>query len=200
MNPFKIVEEFEKVVAAYAGAPYGVAVDSCTNALLLACEYCKVERVRIPCRTYVGVACSILHAGGTIKFEDYNWHGFYQLNPYPIIDSARRFQSDMYRRGTLYCVSFHWYKHLPLGRGGMILTDGPEEVEWLRRARFDGRTEGVPPKEDDFRIVGHHCYMAPELAARGLILMRNIPDYNPDLPEAEYPDLSKHSIFTRRDK
>ena len=192
--PYNIVERFEEKVAEYAGAKYGVAVDSCTNALLLCCKYLKVKTVILPCRTYVGVAFSVIHAGGNIKFRDYYWEGIYKLHPYPIIDSARRFTKGMYYPKTYYCVSFHWSKHLSIGRGGMILTDDNKAVEWFKRARFDGRREGVAPKDDDFQW-GIHAYMTPELAASGLIRMSFLPQHNPDLPEYNYPDLSKYKIF-----
>ena len=35
MSPYDTVDELEKKVAAYAGSKYAIAVDSCTNALLL---------------------------------------------------------------------------------------------------------------------------------------------------------------------
>ena len=38
-NPYKIVRMFEEEVAEYTGAPYAVSVDSCTNAIFLACKY-----------------------------------------------------------------------------------------------------------------------------------------------------------------
>ena len=192
MNPYDTIKEFEGVVAKYAGAPYGIAVDSCTNALLLACKYFNAKEVHLPKKTYVGVAFSVLHAGGKIIFDDYKWEGIYQLKPYPIYDSARRFKQRMYIPKSLYCLSFHWAKHIPIGRGGMILCDNKKATEWLKRARFDGRTEGVPPKEDVFDIPGYHFYMTPEQAARGLMLMNYIRDKKfKDIPEYEYPDLSK---------
>lgn len=197
-NPFQIVREFERAVAEYAGSPHGVAVNSCTNALLLACKYCNVTVVTLPARTYVGVAYSVINAGGSVVFEDCEWRGAYRLNPYPIVDSARRFRRGMYIPGTLYCCSFHWYKHLPIGQGGMILTDSELAADWLRAARFDGRGEGVPPREDLFCTPGYHCYMTPEQAARGLVLMRNVPDDNPDLPETEYPDLRENFVWRER--
>ncbi len=196
MNPYQVVDDFEKAVAEYAGAKYAVAVESCTSALLLAMKYYRVDEVTLPNKTYVGVAHSVLHAGGKCVFSDYEWKGAYQLNPYPIIDSARRFHRDMYVPGTLYCLSFHWAKHIPIGRGGMILTDNKEAYEWLKRARLDGRKAGVPPKEDTFDVPGYHVYMIPELAARGLMFMslNKNKDFE-DLPEDNYADLSKLNIF-----
>lgn len=195
MNPYSIITSFEQKVAEYAGAKYGVAVNSCTNALLLSCAYLKVKEVILPCKTYVGVACAIKLAGGTIKFKNSRWKGAYLLKPYPIIDSARRFKKNMYVPETFYCLSFHWHKHLPLGNGGMILTNNASACSWLKRARFDGRTEGMTAKEDNFLMIGYHCMMSPDVAAKGLILMDNIPDKNEDLPENGYSDLSKDKIF-----
>ncbi len=191
MNPYQIVKDFEQAVADYAGAKYGVAVDSCTNAILLCCKYLNVDTVCLPKKTYVGVAYSVIHAGGKIKFVDNDWQGVYVLTPYPIVDSARRFRKNMYMPRTLYCLSFHWSKHLPIGRGGMILTDDKKAAKWLRKARFDGRTEGVPCKEDTFDVPGYHFYLIPEQAARGLMLMQSVKDDNPDLIEENYPDLSE---------
>ena len=195
MNPYDIIAAFEQKIAKYSGAKYGVAVNSCTNALLLCCSYLKVKEVILPSKTYVGVACSVKLAGGIIKFKNYKWKGAYRLKPYPIIDSARRFKKNMYVPGTFYCLSFHWYKHLPLGNGGMILTDDKIAYNWFKRARFDGRIEGMPPKEDNFFMIGYHCIMSPDIAAKGLILMNNMPDNNKDIPETEYSNLSKNKIF-----
>ena len=55
----------------------------------------------------------------------------------PIVDSATRFTKNMYINKTLTCLSFHHRKHLPIGRGGMILTDS-KKLMWLK-ARYDGR-------------------------------------------------------------
>lgn len=193
MNPFSVVDDFERAVADYTGAPYCVAVNSCTNALLLACLYCKVETVSIPKRTYVGVAQSILNAGGQIEFDERQWMGSYSLNPYPIRDSARRFTGGMYR-GGYDCVSFHVAKVLGIDQGGAILHSDAKADKWFRRARFDGRTPGVAPKDDDF-IRGYHFYLSPPLAAMGLWRMNYLPKDNPDLPNDDYPDLSQQKIF-----
>lgn len=200
MNPWSIVEEFEKVVAEYGGSPYAVAVDSCTNALLLSMVYCDVDIVEIPCFTYVGVAMSVLNAKGKIKFMPYKWSGCYRLTPYPIYDSARRFRRNMIREVEFpkdiyyYCLSFHASKHIPIGRGGMILTNDGKFNSWARKARFDGRTERVPPREDTFSW-GLHCMLEPELALRGLRLMEHAKDYYPDLPNSDYADLSIQGVF-----
>jgi len=198
LNPYKIVEELENVIAEYAGSKYAVAVDSCTNAILLSLKYrfCYGGGVVfIPKYTYVGVAYSIINAGCQCEFIDENWKGAYALGNTPIVDSARRFRKGMYIKNSLYCLSCHWSKHLKIGRGGFILTDNGEAARILRIMRFDGRTAGIKPSEDNFIYPGHHCYMLPEEAARGLMLMKSMSAWNEDLPNDDYPDLSKFEIF-----
>ena len=198
MNPYDCVDEFEKRVAEYAGAKYGVAVNSCSNAIMLSVKYRLmnggVKEIRLPKYTYVGVAYAILNGGGICKFTDYPWEGAYVMDN-SIVDSARRFFKDMYLEDTLYCLSFHETKLLPIGDGGMILTDNRIEYETLRRMRFDGRTPGLPVFDDDFTLPAFHCQMKPDVAMRGLMLMAGVKDNNEDLPET-YPDLSQYKIFT----
>jgi len=197
-NPYKIVKMFEEEVAHYTGAPYAVSVNSCTNALFLACMYEEVQgkEVTIPQRTYISVPQSIILAGGNLSFEDSEWRGIYQLKPFPIFDAAKRFTSNMYIPGTHMCLSFHIKKHLKIGKGGMILTDNPEAVKWLKKARYEGRTEGVRYQEDNIDMMGWNMYMTPIQAAHGLSLMQNYPQDVPDiLEEPPYPDLKKFQLF-----
>lgn len=190
-NPFYVVQQFEDDLCTYTGAPYCVTTTSCTMALLLACYYHRVSEVEIPRRTYVGVAQSIINAGGTVKFRDENWTGLYQLSPYPIWDSARWISGNMYAgmSGQMVCLSFHWAKQLSIQQGGAILLDDLEAANMLRRMRFDGRTEGVDPRNDVF-VRGWHAYLAPELAALGIMKLRLLPERNMALSNDPYPDLS----------
>lgn len=198
MHPFDTVRNFERALADFSGSKYAVAVDSCTSALLLACAYLKVDEVTIPCRTYPSVPCSIIHAGGKVKFENLDWSGIYQLKPYPIYDGAKRFRKNMYIPGSFHCLSFHAKKLLPIGRGGAILTDDLDAYEWLKIASFDGRHPGVPLSEDTFDIIGWNVYMSPEQAARGHLLLSMMRDDCEDQVEIPpYPDLSKSKIFTK---
>ena len=204
MNVYDTVDAFEKKVAEYAGAKYGVAVNSCTNAIMLSAIYRKLtdiaishnsDYVSMPKYTYVGVLYAIMNAGYKIEFTDDQWEGAYHISPLRIIDSARRFSKDMYIPGTLYCLSFHETKHLSVGDGGMILTDDKKAYDSLRQMRFDGRTPGFSVFDDDFTLPAHHCHMKPDVATRGLMLMAGMEDCNKDLP-GDYPDLSQYKIFT----
>ena len=196
-NPYKIVKMFEEEMAAYTGAPYAVAVDSCTNALFLACKWEKVsgKEVIIPRRTYLSPPQSIMQAGGQLVFEDIEWQGIYQLKPFPIYDAAKRLTSNMYIPGTHMCLSFHIKKHLKIGKGGMILTYDDEAVEYFKIARYEGRHE-VLYHEDQIDEEGWNMYMSPEQATRGLMLMQNYPQYMPDQPEdPPYRDLTEFELF-----
>jgi len=213
-NPYGIVAEFERALCEYTGAPFAVTTSSCTMALLLAVawhyqrdrwlamendkllEFTSIPyHVEIPRRTYVSVPMSIIHAGGRPTFRDEEWRGSYQLKPLPVWDCARRFTSLMYKAGEFQCISFHATKILGDTQGGAILHDNAEADAWLRRMRFDGRTQGVAPKDDVFREIGYHCYLSPDVAARLLLKLYSLPRHNEDLPNDEYPDLSQLAIF-----
>lgn len=198
-NPYKIVKQFEEEVADYTGAPYAISVDNCTNALFLVCKYLEVQQVTIPSKTYLSVPQSIIHSGGEVIFdtseETNNWQGIYQLKPYPIYGSAKRFTSDMYIPGSFMCLSFHIKKHLKIGKGGMILTDSEDAVKWFKQARYEGRNE-VLYHEDDIKMLGWNMYMTPQQASHGLALMQNYPMNVPDLDEHNgYRDLTDFTVF-----
>jgi dTDP-4-amino-4,6-dideoxygalactose transaminase len=202
---YKITEEFERLVAEYTGAPYAIAVDNCCNALFLALTYERVRgtTVRLPSRTYPGVPCEVIHAGGIV-----DWYpvvgkaikGAYQLSPTRVWDAALSFTSQMYLKGTHMCVSFTGpYKHLKLGKGGAILTDDYQAMLWFKRARFSGRRE-CSYHDDHFDMLGWNFYMMPDVAARGVLLMQQFyerdgtPKVMEDI-EMSYPDLSKFPVY-----
>ena len=200
MNAFKVVEDFERAVAAYTGAPFVVAVNSCTNALFLCLELFKamdqgVSSIDIPKHTYVSVPMQIMHAGMKVTFRDEDWSGMYQLKPLPVWDAARRFTSGMASQDQFICTSHHWNKILGIQQGGCILHSSPASDVFLRRARFDGREPGTAIKDDKFFFPGWHMYMSPEIAAEGLVRLMHLPSDNQDLPWDDYPDLSKIEIF-----
>ena len=173
-DPWDIVEAFEHKVAKYAGSKYAVATDSCTNSLFLCLKYLNATgKVKVPKRTYLSVPQSVIHAGCEVEFTDLEWSGAYQLDPYPIVDSATRFTKDMYVKGSYQCLSFHIRKILPIAKGGMILTDDAKAVDWFKLAEYEGRDRRVPHDEmPEPTIVGWNMYMPPEQAARGIELLK----------------------------
>ena len=207
MRPFEIVRRFEIEVAIYTGAPCVVATTSCSMAIFLVLQYLKAHgklppEINIPKHTYVSIPMGILHAGSRPTFRDETWRGVYQLKPLLLWDAARRFTKDMYLSdecgigfGHIMATSHHWSKILGIQQAGCILHNDDHMDRWLRRARFDGRSEGVPPKADSFDQLGWHAYLSPEIAAEGLVRLSFLPRDNPDLPTDDYPNLAEAPIF-----
>jgi dTDP-4-amino-4,6-dideoxygalactose transaminase len=213
----KITHDFELELCRYTGSPYAVAVDNASNALALclmlekgkswnpALDGFEPDSISIPERTYVSVPCEILLAGAKVKWipvEGNTLTGEYQLAPTRIWDSALRFTCGMFRPGQLQCLSFTGaFKHLKLGKGGAILCDSEDDYNWFKKARNSGRDE-CSYHVDNFTTLGRNCYMMPEIAARGLLLIQQfwtldgkpIPQEDKCLP---YPNLSKFPIYNQ---
>lgn len=211
---YQVIRNFEKRVAEYSGAPYAIAVSSCTNALFLCLKWCKEidpdRKIVIPARTYISVPLAIIHAKLNLGFDDFYWEGVYQLYPYPLFDAAKRFKKNMFVDITknynsssfttinnlFVCLSFHGRKILNIGEGGMILTDCEESIDWFKKMRYSGRDEVSYSKQKDIKLPGYKMHMTPEQAARGLVLMDFMKDDNPDQIE-DYTDLRKFSVFKK---
>ena len=198
MNPYQITADFERELCVYTGAPFAVAVNSCTAALQISVMWCSdmyAVRIEIPKRTYVSVPNAIVNAGCKVVWRDEVWHGCYKLKPLQVWDCARRFTSGMYIHGQYQCVSFSTTKILGLEQGGAILHDNPDFDKWARQMRFDGRNEGVDQREDTFDMVGLHCIMLPSTAATLLLKLYHLPKHNDDMWDYPYPDLSRFKIW-----
>jgi dTDP-4-amino-4,6-dideoxygalactose transaminase len=203
---YDITAEFERRICDYTGAPYAVAVDNQSNALFLALMFERVQgkTLRIPSHTYPSVPCAIIHAGAKVEFYPSSklLTGEYRLEGSNVWDSALRFTSQMYRKGTMQCLSFTGpYKHLKLGKAGAILTDNHAAYLWLKRARFSGRRE-CSYHDDSFDMLGWNFYLLPEIAAKGVRDIQqfyNLDGTPKDMPDITlpYPDLSKFDIYTK---
>lgn len=205
---FQVVTDFEAALCEYTGAEYAVTTDSCTNAIYLCLQWLRTplpeagsrferqfnpNRVSLPRHTYVGVAQAARNAGYEVKFADVEWKQSYRIEPFrqpELWDAAKHFERNMYWQDTLTCLSFQAGKHLPIGRGGAILTDNADAADWLRRARLDGRTGGADYAENTYQGFGAHCYLDPPSAARGLWLLTYLDD-DDKCDWTEYPDLSE---------
>ena len=170
--------------------------------MFLCLKYLKAEgEITLPKRTYVSVPCTVIHAGCQVKFKDIEWSGAYQLNPYPVWDAATRMTQGMYVPDSYYCLSFHRRKHIPIGKGGMILTNDEEAYDWFKLARYEGRHMDRLYKDDSFDMIGWNMYMPPEQAAEGLEIFKNISDKNEDLESSGiHKDLSQFPIYERANR
>lgn len=206
-NAYNVVKQFETRVAKHFGLKYGVAVDCCTSAIFLSLMYRQAtwpdsfgvrRHAVLPERTYISVPFAVMDARLFPQFEPIEWTTHYNIMPWHVIDAAKLWRNaDQFTPGVwngLWCVSFHIKKPIPIGRGGMILTNDETAYAWLRKARYDGRTEGVPLDKDEIKTRGWHRYMTPEQAARGMALMDIYPE-GVTIPHEDYPDLSKMPVF-----
>jgi dTDP-4-amino-4,6-dideoxygalactose transaminase len=164
MESYDIITEFENTIAKYTGSKYGVATDSCVHAIFLSLLYLKEigeihegDSITVPKQTFRSVPNYIRHAGLRPYGVDMKWTSCYPLWPTRIYDSALLFDKDIYIEDTFFCLSFQYRKTLPIGRGGMILTDDENAVKRLKELRLNGKD-------------GWNMYMMPEQAARGLTL------------------------------
>ena len=119
------------------------------------------------------------------------WEGEYHIGGTKTIDAAVLWQKGMYK-GGFQCVSFQIKKRIPIGRGGLILTDDKEAYDWLKLAVYDGRDMSIPyDKPGHVKMQGWHYYMTPEDAARGLILMDAIKEEGFTATYKNYPSITQ---------
>lgn len=207
VDPRDVIDMFETKVAKFAGSKYAVTIDCCSNGLFLSLKYLQEtgelklnDTLTIPKMTYVSAPMQIIHAGNKVAFEDLEWSGVYQLKGSNVWDGAVRWTKDMYVGGdALQVVSFQLKKRIPIGKGGIILTDSLEAYNWLKLASYDGRDlNSAYTSENHVKMLGYHMYMTPEDAARGIIIMDEIPDVNEDTGNSTtYVDVSKMIDFIK---
>lgn len=198
-DPSFVVDIFEKKIALWANAPYAVATDCATHAMELALRYKPLpESIEVPRHTYLSVPQTVRKLGARVQWTDDKWQGVYRLAPTHVIDGSLRFAPQMYIPGSFMCLSFQIKKRLPIGRGGMILTDSPEAYTWFKKSVYDGRTPYTAWKSDTITHMGYHYYMTPEDAARGILLFDDGLSTTNDMGGwEEYPDLTHMDFFKR---
>ena len=193
-NNNDFVELFEQKLCEYTGAPFAVAVDRCTNAILLALEYYnkRRQRITIPCQTYLSVPMTLINYGYNVWFKDEQWTGSYRLGATNVYDYAVGFDKNMYVPGQVQCVSFQQKKRLAIGKGGAILLDNEEMYNKLKRMRHDGRDSSIPVTSENPQdiIMGYHMYMSPDEAARGILLINQLNNTFVPGSYNDYPDIS----------
>ena len=194
---FEVVKRFEDTIAEFYGAPYAVAVDSCTHGLELSLRYTKEGQILCPKRTYISVPFLSDKLGIDLYWKEEDWSFYYKIT-HNIIDAAVLWQQNSYIPDTFMCLSFQHQKHLSLGRGGMILTDDPVAARELKKMSYDGRLPDVPWREQNIETVGYHYYMTPETAQLGLDKMEDAMMSTPKVWTInDWPDLTKMDVFNK---
>lgn len=191
------VKEFEEKYAAFVGAKYAVATNSCTAALDIAVRVAPLgEEVSVSPFTFVSSALCILNAGKKVKFVDIDEETkctpeadiqvFYAGNHYGkgiIYDMAHCGGSK--HQGLISCWSFHAVKNLPTGDGGMLTTNDPElyrrakALSWcgIDKSTFD-RSKETYSWDYNIEEAGLKANMNDITAAIGLCQLEELKNRN----------------------
>jgi len=151
-------------------------------------RYEGVKECQFSAYTYLSVPMALTHLGIDYTMTDEAWTGEYHFINTRIWDSARRLERNMYRPGSMQCLSFGWTKPLQLGKMGAILLDDPEAYRIMSRQRSDGRDLHLPWQKETELILGWHYCPTLELCAKGLELL---PVIEPKAQPGIYPDCRK---------
>lgn len=192
---FEAVTEFEGKLAEFFGAPYAIAVDSCTHGIELCLRHNNAKSIDCPKRTYISVPFLANKLNIELKWRDEDWVDYYYVTE-NVIDAAVLWKKDSYIPGTFMSISFQFQKHLNIGRGGAILTDNKEAALQLKKMSYDGRLPNIPWREQDIDTFGYHYYMTPETAQLGLSILQDRVDSAPkQWVVSDWPDLTNMKIF-----
>jgi len=195
---FDIVTRFEKEVAEFFGAPYAIAVDSCTHGIELCLRHTLADHITVPKNTYISVPFLAKKLWIDLFWKDENWVDYYYLTE-DVIDAAVLWKPNSYVPGTYMSVSFQYQKHLSLGRGGIILLDNESDAVQLKKMSYDGRLPNIPWRDQDIDTMGYHYYMTPETAQLGLDKLPLAIEKQPrQWTTEDWPDLTQMKIFTNK--
>jgi dTDP-4-amino-4,6-dideoxygalactose transaminase len=192
---FDKILKFEQELAEFTGAPYAIMTDCCTHAIELCLRYDRVREVVMTPYTYLSIPMTMHKLDIKYYYKEEEWTGEYRFHGTRIWDSARLCRSNMYRAGSMQCLSFGHTKPLHIGRGGAILLDDEKAYQDIIRMRYDGRDLNISPwpKQQIFK-VGFHYKPTPEEAAQGSALLVGLAELNPDPVFVKYEDLRKITI------
>jgi hypothetical protein len=196
---FETVTQFEQRIATFFGAPYAIAVDSCTHGIEICLRYTKATKINVPHRTYLSIPFLAEKLNIERIWEDENWQDYYYLTD-NIIDAAVLWKANSYIPNTFMGLSFQYQKHLSLGRGGIILTDNKEAALQLKKMSYDGRLPNTPWREQNIDTIGYHYYMTPETAQLGLDKFLEATITPPKKwIVTDWPDLTQMDVFNSKD-
>lgn len=197
---WETVTKFEEEIAKFFGAPYAVAVDSCTHGIELCLRLVKAKYISCPRNTYLSIPmlANKLNIPLFWQAENYEWLNYYRVHK-NIYDAAVLWKANAYIDKSMMCVSMQYQKHLSIGRLGIILLDNKEKWLKLKKMSYDGRLPGVPWREQNIDTLGFHYYAQPELCS---IALNKLPKAIKTKPRqwiyTDWPDLTNMIIFKNK--
>lgn len=194
---FSSVTFFENKIADFFGAPFAIAVDSCTHGVELALRLTHADTILVPNRTYLSIPFLADKLRINRLWKDEKWVDYYYITE-RVIDAAVLWKPKSYIPGTYMGISFQYQKHLSLGRGGVILCDNRENASELKKMSYDGRLPNIPWREQNIQTRGYHYYMTPETAQLGLDKLQQAIETTPrQWVVTDWPDLTEMDIFKK---
>lgn len=194
---FSSVTFFENKIADFFGAPFAIAVDSCTHGVELALRLTHADTIFVPNRTYLSIPFLADKLRINRLWRDEQWVDYYYITE-RVIDAAVLWKPKSYIPGTFMGISFQYQKHLSLGRGGVILCDNRDDAKELKKMSYDGRLPNIPWREQNIQTRGYHYYMTPETAQLGLDKLQQAIETTPrQWVVTDWPDLTEMDIFKK---
>ncbi len=194
---FSSVTFFENKIADFFGAPFAIAVDSCTHGVELALRLTHADTIFVPNRTYLSIPFLADKLRINRLWKDEQWVDYYYITE-RVIDAAVLWKPKSYIPGTFMGISFQYQKHLSLGRGGVILCDNRDDAKELKKMSYDGRLPNIPWREQNIQTRGYHYYMTPETAQLGLDKLQQAIETTPrQWVVTDWPDLTEMDIFKK---
>lgn len=194
---FQIVQEFEKEVAKFFGAPFAIAVDSCTHGIELALRYTNANKISVPKHTYISIPFLASKLNIELEWRDEDWLDYYYVTD-RIVDAAVLWKQNSYIPNTMMGISFQYQKHLSLGRGGILLLDDEDDAIEIKKMSYDGRLPVIPWREQNISKIGYHYYMTPETAKLGLDKLPIAIETQPrQWVVSDWPDLTEMEVFKK---
>ena len=161
-------DRVEQRIAEYVGADYCVALGSCTDAIFLSLQSIGQGVVcTVPTLVTSRFLGAIVHSHNEYVFtDDADWVGheyvLYQNSNMKIIDSAQRLdplQFEEYEDNDLLLLSV--YPTKPLGglKGGFVVSNDKERIEWIRQAAYFGEQFSTESWNSTPGFIGWQKYM-----------------------------------------
>ena len=192
---FEKVRLFENKIAEFFGAPYAVAVDSCTHGIELCLRLTLSKKIKVPVRTYLSIPFLAKKLNIKLEWNHEPWNEYYFVTD-KIADAAVLWREKSYIKNKFMCISFQYQKHLSLGRGGVILCPDKETFSILKKMSYDGRIPEIAWRDQNVDTMGYHYYMTPETASLGLDKLEEAISKTPKKWEyKEWPNLTKMKVF-----
>ena len=106
---FESVTKFEKIIAKFFNAPYGIATDCCTHAIELCLRYKNIKKISIPTNTYISIPMLAIKLGIKWSWSKDKWKNFYFFKGTNIIDAAVLWKKNSYIKNTfILFLNLRW--------------------------------------------------------------------------------------------